>query len=215
MSREVGSGLYIAVEGPIGVGKTSLARILAVELNAEVVLEDAQANPFLPDFYRNPRRYALQTQLCFLVERHRQQAELKQIDLFHQRLVIDYIFEKDAVFAHLTLDDRELDLYNRIAERLKSDVPTPDMVIYLQSNPQRLMTNIRIRDISYERSIDERYLEALCEGYNRLFFNWNRSPLLIVNAAPIDFVHNVEHRRRVLEIVREMPPGTTFFNPEA
>ena len=209
------SRLHIAVEGPIGAGKTSLARILADELDAKLVLEEAETNPFLPDFYRNPRRYALQTQLCFLLSRHRQQAELSQIDLFHRTVVSDYIFEKDTIFANLTLDSRELELYHRIADQLVQDISPPDLVVYLQSTTERLMTNIRIRDVAYERAIDQKYIRDLCESYNRFFFQWDTSSLLIVNVAPIDFVHDREHRRRILEFVRNVPSGTTFFNPEA
>ncbi len=209
------SRLHIAVEGPIGAGKTSLARILAEELDAKLVLEEAEDNPFLPDFYRNPRRFALQTQLCFLLSRHRQQADLNQTDLFNRTLVSDYVYEKDSIFASLTLDNRELELYRRIADQLAQDIKPPDLVVFLQSTPDRLMTNIRIRDVAYERSIDERYIRDLCESYNRFFFQWDKSSLLIVNVAPIDFVHDPDHRRRILEFVRNAPSGMTFFNPEA
>lgn len=209
------SRLHIAIEGPIGAGKTSLARILAEELDAKLVLEEAENNPFLPDFYRNPRRFALQTQLCFLLSRHRQQSELAQINLFDRILVSDYIFEKDTIFASLTLENRELELYRRIADQLVRDITPPDLVVYLQSTAERLLTNIRIRDVSYERTIDEGYLRDLCENYNRFFFHWEKSSLLIVNVAPIDFVHDREHRRRILEFVRDVPSGITFFNPEA
>ena len=210
------SGTYIAIEGAIGVGTTSLAEVIAEELgDARLVLEEAEVNPFLPDFYRDPHRYALQAQLCFLLSRHRQQAELKQLSLFNRSVVSDYIFEKDRIFAYLNLEGRELELYNRVEEILASDVSAPDMVIYLQSSPERLLTNIRIRDINYERSITLDYLKNLCEAYSQFFFHWDRSPLLIVNSTRIDFVNDTNHRDLLLKIIRETPAGTTYFNPEA
>ncbi|MCF7811378.1 deoxynucleoside kinase [bacterium] len=207
-------GTYIAIDGPIGVGKTSFAGILAHELSARTVLEGETDNPFLPDFYRNPRGFGLRTQLTFLLARHRQQSQLRQLSLFNQTVVTDYVFEKDRIFAHLNLDDRELDIYNRVEQLLVGDIPKPDLVIYLQSNPERLMTNIRVRDIDYERSIELEYLKQICEAYRRFFFQWHKSPLLIVNATAIDFVKNERHRAELLRIVNEMPAGTTSFNPE-
>ncbi len=208
------AGTYIAVEGVIGVGKTSLARLLAHKTGARLVLEEDFENPFLPDFYRDPRRYALQVQLNFLLERHRQQSDLKQLSLFNHSIVSDYIFEKDRIFASLNLEQRELQLYNRVAELLETDVPSPDMVIYLQSSPERLLTNIRIRNIDYERSISLEYIRNLCELYSRFFFHWDKSSLLIVNATRMDFVNNIKHRRSLLKILQKMPAGTTYFNPE-
>lgn len=206
---------YIAIEGPIGTGKTSLAQVLAEEIGARLILEEADANPFLPDFYRNSRRYALQTQLCFLLSRHRQQIEIKQINIFRRTVVTDYIFEKDRIFAHLTLDERELELYHKVADLLAYEVPTPDRIIYLQASPERLLTNIRIRDIEYERLINIQYLRDLCESYNRFFFNWDRSDVLFVNVSQMDFVNNDDHRQQLLEVIKGMPAGRTFFNPEA
>jgi len=209
------SGTYIAVEGPIGVGKTSLARIIAGEIGARLVLEEALENPFLPDFYRDPRRFALQVQLTFLLSRHRQQSELNQLNLFENRVVTDYIFDKDRIFAYLNLEDRELELYNRVLEMLTADIPIPDFIIYLQSSPDRLMTNIRIRDVEFERSISPEYLQNLCECYSQFFFHWQKSPVLIVNASKIDFINNEEHRRSLLKVINKMPAGTTYFNPGA
>ena len=210
----IGSGTYIAVEGAIGVGKTTLAGIIAEELDARLILEAAMGNPFLPDFYRDPGRFGLQTQLSFLLSRHLQQSEIRQLSLFNRVVVTDYVFEKDKIFAYLNLGEREIELYNRVAELLAPDVPAPDMVIFLQSLPQRLLTNIRMRDFEFERSIAIEYLQSLCEAYSSFFFHWDRSPLLIVNATRIDFVNNEQHRRQLLEIIREMPAGTTYFNPE-
>ncbi|MDP8237967.1 MAG: deoxynucleoside kinase [Candidatus Hatepunaea meridiana] len=207
-------GTYIAVEGSIGVGKTSLARIIAQEMEAKLVLEDEIKNPFLPDFYRDPHRFALRTQLSFLLYRHEQQSSLSQLSLFQMAIVSDYIFDKDRIFANLNLDERELKLYNQVADLLESDVLTPDLVIYLQASPERLLTNIRIRDIDYERSITIEYLKNLCEAYSQFFFHWDKSPLLIVNATRMDFVNNEKHRQMLLKVVKEMPAGTSYFNPE-
>ena len=179
------------------------------------MLEEALENPFLPDFYRDPRRYALQVQLTFLLSRHRQQSELNQLNLFENGVVTDYIFEKDQIFAYLNLEDRELELYNRVIEMLTVDIPVPDFVIYLQSSPERLMTNIRIRDFEFERSISLEYLQNLCECYSQFFFHWQKSPLLIVNASKIDFINNEEHRQSLMKAIRKMPAGTTYFNPGA
>jgi len=208
-------GSLVAVEGPIGVGKSSLAKILAEELEAEALLEEASDNPFLPDFYRDQRRWALQTQITFLLQRHRQLSELNQINLFHKIVVSDYVFEKDRVFASLTLQEREFDLYVRLATVLAPEIPTPDVVVYLQAPVERLLTNIRIRDINYERRIEPDYLQSVCEAYNRFFFHWDKSPLLIVNAGRIDFIKNPDQRRRLVELIWSSPPGTTYFNPEA
>lgn len=208
-------GTFIAIEGPIGVGKTSFASIMAHELNARTVLEGETDNPFLADFYRDPRRFGLRTQLTFLLARHRQQSRLRQLSLFNQTVVTDYVFEKDRIFAHLNLDDKELEIYQRVEQLLITDIPVPDLVIYLQSTPERLLTNIKVRDIDYERSIEMEYLEQICEAYRRFFFQWHKSPLLIVNATAIDFVKNERHRAELLKIVNEMPAGTTCFNPEA
>lgn len=208
------SGSFLAVEGPIGVGKSSLARILAEELEAEPLLEDAAENPFLSDFYRDRRRWALQTQITFLLQRHRQLSELSQLNLFHKSVISDYLFEKDILFAGLTLQEREYDLYKRLAEALAPDIPAPDLVIYLQAPIDRLLTNIRIRDISYERQIEPEYLQSVYDAYNHFFIHWDRSPLLIVNTARIDFVKNLEQRRKLVDLIWNCPAGTTFFNPE-
>ncbi len=208
------AGSIIAIEGGIGVGKTSLARILAEELDAELILENPSSNPFLKDFYRDPRRWGLQTQITFLLSRHRQMSELRQRSILNQPVVIDYLFDKDRIFAALNLEDREFALYQNLAEALAIDIPVPDLVVYLQAPPERLLNNIRIRDIEYERSINIEYLQNLCETYNRFFFNWDRSPLLIVNAARIDFVKNEHHRKQLIKSILEARAGIIFINPE-
>lgn len=208
-------GSYIAIEGSIGVGKSSLAKLLAYELEADLILEEPSSNPFLADFYRDPARWALQTQLTYLLQRHRQLAGLKQLDIFRKRIVSDYLFDKDRMFAVMNLQERDLNLYTMLADALSSDIQDPDLVVYLQAPVERLMTNLRIRDIPYERQITSEYLQNVTETYNNFFIHWTRSPLLIINAARIDFVNNTEQRRRLIDLIMDFPPGTTYFNPEA
>ena len=208
-------GTYLAFEGAIGAGKTALARIVAEETGAQLILDEADDNPYLRDFYRDPRRYALQLQLNFLLTRHRQQMEIKQINIFQQAVVTDYLYERDRIFAHLNLEERELELYDRVALLLSGEVPKPDLVVYLQSSPERLMTNIRVRDRDYESTITPEYLKELCELYHQFFFHWDATPLLILNSTRLDFVNNSEHRRSLLDAIARLPAGTTYFNPEA
>jgi len=205
---------YLAVEGVIGVGKTSLVRILANRLNGRLLLEQHDENPFLEDFYRDPGRYAFQTQLFFLLSRHRQMQELKQQDVFHQQTVADYIFAKDKIFAYLNLVDRELQLYERIYSALEQDMPKPDLVVYLQSSVPRLMQNIRHRGRHYERLITEEYIRSLSEAYNHFFFHYRESSLLVVNSTRLDFVHKTEDLETLVAQIDRHPGGMAFFNPE-
>jgi len=204
---------YIAVEGVIGVGKTSLAQILGRRVNARLVLEKPEENPFLEDFYQDPKRFAFQTQLFFLLSRYRQQMEFPQIDLFHRLIISDYIFAKDKIFAYLNLEDRELLLYEKIWSFMEKDIPKPDLVIYLQSTPQRLLENIRQRDREYEREISPDYIRALCESYNHFFHHYYETPLLIVNATTIDFVHNPNDMEKLIEGIKKARQGINFYNP--
>jgi len=199
--RLMSNGHYIAVEGPIGVGKTSLARILSEHYYAQLTLEHPEENPFLPDFYRDPARWALETQLIFLLSRHRQQSEINQVNLFHQSIVSDYIIEKDGIFARLNLNERELQLYYQIAKTLTKDVPVPDLVIFLKASVDRLVTNIRVRNIPYESFIEKPYLEDLCSSYNSFFKSWDSSPVLVVNTNEIDFVNNPSHKRVIIKYI--------------
>ncbi len=208
-------GSYIAIEGSIGVGKSSLAKLLAKELEADLILEDPASNPFLADFYRDPARWALQTQLTYLLQRHRQLAGLLQLDMFRKRTVSDYLFDKDRMFASMNLQERDLHLYLTLANALATDIPEPDLVVYLQAPTERQMTNLRIRDIPYERQITIEYLQTVTEAYNNFFIHWTRSPLLIINTSRIDFVNNSEQRKRLMDLILDFPPGTTYFNPEA
>jgi deoxyadenosine/deoxycytidine kinase len=206
---------HIAVEGVIGAGKTTLASMLGDTLSAKVVLEKFEENPFLKDFYRDPDRYAFQTQIFFLLTRYKQQRELFQADLFHRFLVTDYIFEKDKIFAYLNLQDEELKLYETLVLSIEHSIPTPDLVVYLQSSVSRLMTNIRKRARSYETEMSEQYIKDLNEAYNYFFFRYKSTPLLIVNGAEIDFVNNrEEYEDLVREIFRVNRAAVEYYNPQ-
>jgi deoxyadenosine/deoxycytidine kinase len=204
---------YIVVEGPIGVGKTSLARRLAAALEAEMVLEQDAQNPFLERFYRNPKTGALPAQLFFLFQRAQQLGGLKQQDLFASRRVADYLFEKDRLFAGLTLDPAELSLYDQVASRLDVDPPRPDLVVYLQAPVETLLARIARRGIDYESGIDAAYLSRLNDAYARFFHAYDKAPLLIVNAASIDPVQNQPDFDELLAAIRRMKKGRMYYNP--
>ena len=204
---------HIAVEGTIGVGKTSLANILGERLEAKLILEEFEENPFLFDFYKNAGRFAFQTQLFFLLSRYRQQQELQQTNLFTKALISDYMFVKDRLFAALNLNDKEMGLYNSVAQILEKNVSSPDMVIFLQSDTDRLMLNIKKRGREYEKSIDLKYIDALNQIYNEFFFRYDKSPLLIINTNDIDFVHNKNDLEEIIEFIRTPGVGTRYFNP--
>ncbi len=204
---------FIVVEGPIGVGKTSLARRLARSFGSELVLEQADENPFLERFYRNPRAAALQTQLFFLFQRTRQLEDIRQHDLFETVRVADYLLDKDRLFAQLTLDEEELALYEQIYARLAVDAPAPDLVIYLQAPVDVLLERIERRGIRYEQQIERQYLEKLQEAYARFFHDYHTSPLLIVNAAQADFVSNEGDYTQLLEQIRRIRRGRQYYNP--
>ncbi|MFQ5881135.1 MAG: deoxynucleoside kinase [Candidatus Methylomirabilales bacterium] len=204
---------YLAVEGPVGVGKTSLAELLAQHLQARAVLEVAEENPFLKDFYRDMRRYAFQTQLYFLLTRYRQQQEILQFDLFRQRLVSDYLFVRDRIFAYLTLDDHELALYEKIHSLLESRIPKPDFIIYLQADVEALYKRIAIRGREYERGIPQDYLKDLVEAYNHFFFHYTETPLLVINTTDIDFVKRKEDLKDLITQVQTLRRGTQYYVP--
>lgn len=204
---------YIAVEGVIGVGKTTFATMLAERISADVVYEDAFNNPFLVDFYKNRKRYALSCQLYFLVSRFQQQQQLMTHDLFSKRIVSDYLFAKDSIFASINLSDRELTLYNKIAPELARNVPRPDLVIYLQASTQKLMERIRIRNYSFERSVDSDYIEVLNKAYDYFFFNYNETPLLVVKTENIDFVNNPAHFDDLIDQLHKPIAGKKYYSP--
>ena len=204
---------YLAVEGPIGVGKTSLVKLLGKKLGAKMVLEEYENNPFLEDFYNDPERFAFQTQLFFLMNRYRQQQDLRQVDMFHNLLITDYMFVKDRLFASLNLDDKELSLYDTVANLLERNVLKPDMVIYLQADTQTLMRNIAQRGRDFETNMSFEYLDALSQVYTEYFFKYQETPLIIINTNNIDFVNNNDDLEEVIKYIREPVSGTKFFNP--
>jgi deoxyadenosine/deoxycytidine kinase len=204
---------FIVVEGPIGVGKTSLAKRLAKSFGSELVLEQADENPFIERFYKNPRAAALPTQLFFLFQRARQLEELRQHDLFETVRVADYLLDKDRLFARLTLDDEEYALYEQVYSRLTIDAPTPDLVIYLQAPTDVLLERIARRGIRYEQLIERAYLERLAEAYAKFFHAYDASPLLIVNAAAVDFVTNDQDYEQLFNEVVRIRGGRHYFNP--
>ena len=212
MSR-VDSPRYIVVEGPIGVGKTSLAKRLADSLQGEMLLEAAEETPFLERFYHEPRHAALPTQLFFLFQRARQLQELRQSDLFAPVRVADFLMEKDRLFAQLTLDDDELRLYEQVYASLTLDAPQPDLVIYLQAPLEVLRSRIQKRGRKFERVIESDYLERLIEAYTHFFYYYTATPLLIVNAAEIDLVNNQQDFDLLLEQICQVRRGRHYFNP--
>jgi len=204
---------YLVVEGPIGVGKTSLANRLARDFEADVLFEQPGDNPFLERFYQSREKYALATQLHFLFQRARQMRTLSQRDLFQSACVGDFLLEKDRLFARLNLDRDELALYEQVYDNLSPEIPRPDLVIYLQAPVPVLMRRIRRRGILAEQSIDENYLRALCDAYTQFFHTWRESPLLIVNAEHINYVDNDADYEQLLEHILTVKSGRHFFNP--
>ena len=203
---------YIVVEGPIGVGKTSLAQRLADEFNSSLLLEQADENPFLERFYQNPREAALPTQLYFLLRRSRQLQEFKQADLFSPVRVADFLIQKDRLFAQVTLNASEYELYEQIYSHLTINAPTPDLVVYLQAPVEVLLQRIRKRGHSYERLIESAYLEQLNRAYAKFFYDYEDAPCLIVNASDIDFVNNDKDYQQLLQEILNTEAGKRYFN---
>jgi deoxyadenosine/deoxycytidine kinase len=206
---------YLAIEGAIGVGKTSLARRLADAFGTEPVLERPEENPFLERFYQARARFALPTQLFFLFQRARQIQALKQSDMFRPGYVADFMLEKDTLFARVNLADDELRLYEQVYAQLRLDLPVPDQVIYLQAPVDVLMERIRKRDLGYERLIDRAYLQDVVDGYTQFFYHYTAGPLLVVNAADINFVDSDKDFTVLVEHIRKHCSGRHFFNPLA
>jgi len=206
---------YIAIEGPIGVGKTSLCKKLAETFNYDVLLEAAEENPFLERYYQAPKKMALQTQLFFLMQRMQQLEAIRQNDLFEPIQVADFLIEKDQLFAQLTLDEEEYRLYDQIYKHLTINAPSPDLVIYLQAPANILLQRIQKRGIDYEQHIKQEYLEHLNEAYAQLFHYYDNAPILIVNSANIDPVNNDQDYQALVNLILNHPGGRTFFNPGA
>ena len=206
---------YVAIEGSIGVGKTSLAKLLSDKLGAKLILEKFEDNPFLSEFYDDPERFAFQTQLFFLLQRYQQQQELRQVDMFHNLLISDYMFIKDRLFASLNLDEKEMSLYDSIANMLERNIINPDLIIYLQADTSTLMKNIAIRGREFEANISYDYINALNEIYTEYFFRYSETPLVIINTNHIDFVNNTADLDQVIDYIRQPVSGTKFFNPTA
>ncbi len=204
---------YIVVEGPIGVGKTSLARILADFFHSRLVLEEVDKNPFLERFYENRTKYAFQTQIYFLLSRYRQQRELLQGNLFERGVVSDYVFQKDKIFAYMNLEDDELYLYEALYRLLGSNIPRPDFVVYLQAKPEILLQRIRKRSSEFERNISLDYLRALSEAYNEFFFHYVDTPLLVVNTSEIDFVESPRDLNHLIREIRGIKKGVQHYIP--
>lgn len=204
---------FVVIEGVIGAGKTTLAEYLCEAWDARLVLEEFEQNPFLEDFYRDRRRYAFQTQLTFLLSRYQQQQNLLQHEIFAPRIVSDYLFQKDRIFANVNLNDRELRLYERLFPLLERDVPTPDLVVYLQTTTPNLLARIEKRGRLYEKDMDPEYMEALNQAYNYFFFHFDAAPLLVVDTNGVDFVADETVRRDLIERIEEHPGGTVYYRP--
>ncbi len=204
---------FVVVEGPIGVGKTNLARRLAQSFGSELILEQTEENPFLERFYRNPRTAAFPTQLFFLFQRARQLQEFRQQDMFDPVRVADYLLDKDRLFARVTLDDEEYALYEQVYAKLAIDAPHPDLVIYLQAPVDVLMERIAHRGIRYEQLIERSYLERIADTYARFFLHYDAAPLLIVNTAAIDLVNSEQDYEQLLREIQRMRRGRQYFNP--
>jgi len=209
----VSENRYLVIEGVIGAGKTSLARMLTERLQAQLVLEEVEENPFLKDFYRDRPRFAFQTQMHFLFSRYQQQRDLRQTDLFSEKLVADYLFQKDRIFASLNLADRELALYERLVGWLELDVVKPDIVVYLQAHPDVLMDRIARRNRPFERDMEREYIEKLNDAYNHYFFHYADTPLLVVNTNAIDFVNEPDDYEDLVRRILSHRQGTMYYMP--
>jgi deoxyadenosine/deoxycytidine kinase len=204
---------YIVIEGVIGAGKTSLARLLTEQLQARLVLEEVEENPFLKDFYRDREQFAFQTQMHFLFSRYQQQRSLRQTELFSERMVSDYLFQKDRIFAGLNLSERELALYEKVVGWLELEVTRPDVVVYLQATTETLMERIAKRGRPFEKDMDRAYIASLNEAYNHFFFHYVEAPLLVVNTNGIDFVNDPDDFHDLLKRIRTHRGGTVYYAP--
>lgn len=204
---------YIVIEGPLGVGKTSLALKLAEKLDAEALLEDAEENPFLRKFYQDPKKYSFQAQIFFLLRRYQRALDITQMDLFKRTMISDYLFDKDRIFARANLDDDEFWLYEQLFQLLRKRITPPDLVIFLQATTDVLVERIRKRHRKYERSISSKYLEEINQAFNDFFFHYSDSPLLVINASRIDFVNVPEDFEDLVAQIKRMRTGTQYYVP--
>jgi deoxyadenosine/deoxycytidine kinase len=204
---------YIVIEGPLGVGKTSLALKLAEKMNAETLLEDAEENPFLRKFYQNPKKYSFQAQIFFLLRRYQRALDITQMDLFKRAMVSDYLFDKDRIFARANLDDDEFWLYEQLFQLLRKRITPPDLVIFLQATTDVLVERIKKRDKKYESGISTKYLDEINQAFNDFFFHYSDSPLLVINASKIDFVNIPEDFEDLVGQIRRMRTGTQYYVP--
>ncbi|MBI4212579.1 MAG: deoxynucleoside kinase [Deltaproteobacteria bacterium] len=202
---------YIAVDGPIGAGKTTLVKMLAEDMGGYAVFEPAEKNPFLPEFYKDRKRNAFKTQLYFLLNRYQQQMELKQHDLFYPLVICDYTFAKDFIFASINLSEDEIHLYNTVFQLLSAQLPQPDLVLYLRADPPVLLERIKKRGLDYENEINEDYLEMLTESYNRFFMNYDETPLLVVDSSGVDYLQNPEDFANLKRAILNHRGGTSHF----
>jgi len=204
---------YIAIEGVTGVGKTGLAKLLAQRLDARLLLERIENNPFLGKFYASPSKYAFHTQLFFLIDRYRQQQELRQLDLFHQLVISDYLFNKDKIFAYLNLDEHELALYERLLSLIETDIRRPDLVIYLQASTEKIIRRIASRGTDIDLVAPPDYIRALNEAYNSFFFHYDETPLLVVNTSEVDLTYDPRDLDDLIEQILEPHAGTRYYVP--
>jgi deoxyadenosine/deoxycytidine kinase len=205
---------YIAIEGVIGAGKTTLADMIGKEIGAKRILEEFETNPFLEEFYQNPEHYAFQAQMFFLLNRFQQQQKLIQADIFHQRIVSDYIFEKDRIFATYNLNEKEMKLYDGMAKIMEKEIVKPDIIIYLQASTNHLLKNIRKRNRYYETNISEDYIQGLNELYNSFFFNYTKAPLLVIKTDEINFKESEEDFKDILVEINHHQLGTRYYVPQ-
>jgi len=204
---------YIVVEGPLGVGKSSLSKLLAERINGETILEDTEENPFLTKFYKDPKRFAFQAQLFFTLRRFQKQEEINQIDLFKRIVVSDFLFDKDRIFARYNLDDKEFYLYEQLFNLLKLRTLKPDLVIFLQAKTDVLKERIEKRKRNYEKSISIKYLDKINQAFNDFFFHYNETPLLVINASEIDFVNVPSDLDNLISEISKMEKGTKYYVP--
>lgn len=205
---------YIAIEGVIGAGKTSLAKLLEVHMKAKLILEPIEENPFLPKFYKDKKNYAFQTQLFFLLARYQQQQEIMQHGLFEENVITDYLFSKDRIFAYQNLRQTELVIYENLYTLLVKQIPTPNITIYLQASTKVLIERIRYRKCDYEKHLSSEYIDELNKAYNHFFFHYTASPLLVINTNNIDFVHNENVLQDLIEKINNTQHGTRYYIPK-